>query len=348
MSVVASILSAAVSSPTAALFSLALVVLVLGLCYLVAPVIKAGRAKRTPDHHSEMYFPDPSDEQRKLPFPRLYDDAQRYVTLVVPAYNEEERLPAMLDEMLTYLKARQSENARFTWEIIVVDDGSKDGTCNVVKRYCVKEGTDAIRLLKLHRNHGKGGAVRKGMMRGRGQYLLMVDADGATVASELGALESRLLAIEADGHGIGVGSRAHLQDEAVATRKWYRNVLMYGFHALVMFLCGGHGVRDTQCGFKLFTRRTARILFSTLHIERWAFDVELLMIAARLRIPIVEVAVKWTEIDGSKLNVLASTIQMLRDLVLIRMCYLLRLWEIEGPMEGVAGVSSVWKDKKRR
>lgn len=70
-------------------------------------------------------------------------------------------------------------------------------------------------------------------------------------------------------------------------RKWYRNILMYGFHALVMFLCGGHGVRDTQCGFKLFTRRTARILFSTLHIERWAFDVELLFVAARLRVRIV-------------------------------------------------------------
>lgn len=162
------------------------------------------------------------------------------------------------------------------------------------------------------------------MLRGRGQYLLMVDADGATVASELGALEARLRATEQDGHGIAVGSRAHLQEQAVATvrappppspshrlaepfaatrtapdtwcldpaplplqRKWYRNILMYGFHALVMFLCGGHGVRDTQCGFKLFTRRTARILFSTLHIERWAFDVELLFVAARLRVRIV-------------------------------------------------------------
>ena len=151
----------------------------------------------------------------------------------------------------------------------------------------------------------------QGMMRARGRYLLMADADGATASSELGALEARLQTIEHRGHGIAVGSRAHLQDEAVARvccevvtclrvdalelttsvwdaqRKWYRNVLMYGFHGLVMFLCGGHGVRDTQCGFKLFTRRSALVLFSTLHIERWAFDVELLFAAARLRVPIV-------------------------------------------------------------
>ena len=129
----------------------------------------------------------------------------------------------------------------------MVDDGSKDSTCEVVRNYCVQEGTERVRLLKLYRNHGKGGAVRKvskphatqarcdtdtrslthahthasptpqGMLRGRGQYLLMVDADGATVASELGALEARLRATEQDGHGIAVGSRAHLQEQAVAT-----------------------------------------------------------------------------------------------------------------------------------
>ncbi|MPC51014.1 Dolichyl-phosphate beta-glucosyltransferase [Portunus trituberculatus] len=100
-----------------------------------------------------------------------------------------------------------------------------------------------------------------------------------------------------DALGVSCGSRAHLEEESVATRSFFRTVLMYGFHALV-WLFAVRGVRDTQCGFKLLTRRAARILFNSLHVERWAFDVEMLYLAQSLKIPIDEVAVEWNEIEG--------------------------------------------------
>jgi dolichyl-phosphate beta-glucosyltransferase len=102
---------------------------------------------------------------------------------------------------------------------------------------------------------------------------------------------------------------------------------MHGFNTLVKILCV-QGIKDTQCGFKLFTREAAYILFSSLHIERWAFDIELLFIAKKLHFQISEVAVKWQEIDGSKLNVVDASLQMARDMVLIRALYMLQVWKI--------------------
>lgn len=142
------------------------------------------------------------------------------------------------------------------------------------------------------------------MLRARGNYLLMVDADGATKASDLGRLMTEVKRIERNDLGIAIGSRAHLQESSKANvslcsahtprevmshmclqRTFFRTVLMHGFHALVEFLCGGHGINDTQCGFKLFTREAAKRLFPVQHIERWAFDVELLYLASHKNIP---------------------------------------------------------------
>jgi glycosyltransferase involved in cell wall biosynthesis len=117
----------------------------------------------------------------------------------------------------------------FTYEIIVVDDGSRDRTCAVVQSYVKKYGTDTVRLLKLFRNHGKGGAVRKGMLRARGQFMLMVDADGATQFSDMDRLLEELQGCHAaSGDCIVVGSRAHMMKEASAKRKWYVVVVKRG------------------------------------------------------------------------------------------------------------------------
>ena len=165
------------------------------------------------------------------------------------------------------------------------------------------------------------------MLRGRGRYLLMADADGATRAGEVESLLERMRQIEENGHGIVVGSRAHLEAQEKAQRTAFRKLLMQGFHWFVDALCGGHGVHDTQCGFKMFTRATARRIFPVMHIERWAFDVELLFLACQWGdIPIAEVPVDWQEIAGSKLDVLSSTFTMARDLVIIRLCYVLGIW----------------------
>jgi dolichyl-phosphate beta-glucosyltransferase len=247
------------------------------------------------------------------------------LSVVVPAYNEEKRLSPMLDEALDYLKS-----CGLTWEIIVVDDGSRDATAALVmERYCQQYGTDAVRVLKLSRNRGKGGAVRRGMMQARGRALLMADADGATKFSDLRKLIGELKSLQSShrGHGIVVGSRAHKQDEAVARRSFFRNILMWGFHLAVQ-LVGVRGVKDTQCGFKLFSRESARLLFPFQHVERWAFDVELLLIAQSLGIPITEVAVNWEEIDGSKLDPLSATLEMLRDMTRIRLAYTIGIWRL--------------------
>jgi dolichyl-phosphate beta-glucosyltransferase len=299
------------------------------LAFLAKPLYTAWRSNTTPDHETENVYRVDSTSEAVEPFPSLFADSSRTVTLVVPAYNEQERLPAMMDEMLAHLKGMESTIRGFSWEIIIVDDGSRDRTVDVALRYVDSEGSDRVRLLKLAQNHGKGGAVRKGMLRGRGQYLLMVDADGATEAAELSNLLRQLESTATHtGFGVAIGSRAHLEDESKAQRKALRTFLMHAFHAFVSILVGGHGIKDTQCGFKLFTRRSARVLFSTLHIERWAFDVELVMIAHQLGFPMVEVPVRWSEIDGSKLDVVSASIEMARDIVLIRACYMLGLWKI--------------------
>ncbi|EGC34299.1 hypothetical protein DICPUDRAFT_35249 [Dictyostelium purpureum] len=281
---------------------------------------------------NENIFVDPKKgEEHK--FPSIMDknikDDNVYLSIVIPAYNEEVRLPKMLDETLKFLNDKSKKELKFTYEIIIVDDGSKDNTAKLVTSYIESSPQSNIRLLKLKKNRGKGGAVKRGVLCSRGKYILMVDADGATDFKDFNRVEDYMKKIEKNENGIVCGSRSHLVDsDLVAKRSLLRNVLMYGFHIFVETLCV-KGIKDTQCGFKLFTRETSKKIFPTLHIERWAFDVEILYLAQKLNIPIAEVAVNWTEIDGSKLDPFSSSIQMAKDILRIRMRYLLGIWKIK-------------------
>ncbi|NXT01428.1 ALG5 glucosyltransferase, partial [Jacana jacana] len=251
-------------------------------------------------HEEEKFFVNA--EGRKEPVPRIHDPPTKELSVVVPSYNEEDRLPLMMDEALDYLEKRQKRDPSFTYEVIVVNDGSKDQTEKVALKYCEKYGSDRVRVLSLVKNRGKGGAVRMGVLSSRGKKILMADADGATKFADIGKVEEGLKNLQPwpNQMAISCGSRAHLEKDSIAKRSYFRTLLMHGFHFLVWFLCVKE-IRDTQCGFKLLTREAALRTFSTLHIERWAFDVELLYIAQRLRIPIAEVAVNWTEIEGRKI-----------------------------------------------
>ncbi|XP_037126624.1 dolichyl-phosphate beta-glucosyltransferase [Syngnathus acus] len=262
-------------------------------------------------------------------FPSLHDPPSVELSVIVPSYNEELRLPVMLDEAMDYLENRLKRQASFTYEVIVVDDGSKDKTTQVALQYTKKYSAAKVRVLTLVKNRGKGGAVRLGTLSSRGRLILMADADGATKFADIEKVEAALkdLSSKQGDVAISCGSRAHLQEDAVAKRSFFRNFLMCGFHFLVWFLCV-RGVRDTQCGFKLFTREAALLTFPSLHVERWAFDVELLYIAQCLNIPIAEVAVNWTEIGGSKLVPFWSWLQMGRDLIFIRLRYLTGAWKL--------------------
>ncbi|TRY62139.1 hypothetical protein TCAL_06255 [Tigriopus californicus] len=190
-------------------------------------------------------------------------------------------------------------------------------------------GTIDLSVIVPAYNEENRGAVRMGMFRCRGRRCLFADADGATQFSELEKLESKLSAIQSahEGDGIVCGSRAHMEKDSIATRSLFRTVLMHGFHVCVWFF-GCQSIKDTQCGFKLMTRSTACDLFRSLHIERWAFDVELLKIAEMLKIPTAEVPVRWTEIDGSKLDPISASVQMFYDLFALWLRYRLGAWKI--------------------
>ena len=162
----------------------------------------------------------------------------------------------------------------------------------------------------------------------RGDFVLFADADGATKFPDLVKLEAKLKSIRTDdGHGLVCGSRAHLEKDSIAQRSFFRTILMKGFHTCV-WVFGCKSIQDTQCGFKLMSRETARVAFTSLHIERWAFDVELIKIAERLNIPTSEVSVFWTEIDGSKLDPISASIQMFKDLFFLWLRYFVGVWRI--------------------
>ncbi|XP_054744699.1 dolichyl-phosphate beta-glucosyltransferase [Anastrepha obliqua] len=283
------------------------------------PVIKRSK--------EETHFLDPVAIQN-VDFPSIADAPVLDLSVIIPAYNEEQRLPKMLDECLSYL-VEKSKNERFTYEIIVVSDGSNDGTVSLALKYSKRCTVEKFRVLELIENRGKGGAVRLGMLSARGRYLLFADADGATKFSDYDKLEQSIKSISKDwqSDAIVVGSRAHMEQEAIATRSLFRTFLMHGFHLLV-WLFAVRSIRDTQCGFKLLTRSAAHTLFKNLHVERWAFDVELLYMAERLKIPIAEVAVNWKEIEGSKLTPIWSWIQMGIDLFLIWFRYAIGAWQL--------------------
>jgi len=195
--------------------------------------------------------------------------------------------------------------------------------------YSKKYTTDKLRVLSLEKNRGKGGAIRMGVTKSRGKLILFADADGASRFCDVERLENAVLknstSLETD-EIIVCGSRRHLEKESVASRSLFRTFLMYAFHFLVWFLCV-KGIRDTQCGFKLFTRCASLKTFSNLHVERWAFDVDLLYIAESFKIKVYEVDINWKECDGSKITFM-SYIEMGLDLLSIRLRYMFGAWKL--------------------
>ena len=287
------------------------------------------------------------------------------LSLVIPAYNEEDRLTVMLDECYEYFSQDRcqglenlqkaciqfSDNktrvAPHTVEWIVVNDGSTDQTCQIFESYAAKKTTPVnnkhkqpssflFKLVTLPVNEGKGAAVQAGMTEATGQYRLMVDADGATTfGAGLEAVTKELLQNCSNQTPqtppvIIFGSRSG----DGAQRSALRSFLMHSFLWLRSVVVGTPvSLRDTQCGFKLFDKSSAIQLFSNLHLRRWAFDIELVYVALSSGFTIKEVIVPWHEVDGSKLNtgftaLVLVAISMLRDMMCVRACYVLGIWRI--------------------
>lgn len=228
------------------------------------------------------------------------------LSLIVPAYNEQSRLEPMVRDAVAYFRGVQRPV-----EIIVVDDGSRDDTSGVARR--LADELPEVRLIRLAANHGKGYAVRTGVVNARGQRILFADADGATPIAELARLEAALEA----GADVAVGSRALSATGVRIEARFYRHVIGRAFHALVELLTVAD-VKDTQCGFKLFRAAVAHDLFSRMRMNGFSFDVEVLLMAVRRGYRIAEVPVNWTHQPGSKVRLTVDSLKMAVDLLRIR------------------------------
>lgn len=268
-----------------------------------------------PHPDSETTWADVNAGGKRVAFGRLTEPATLDLSVIVPAYNEEERLPKMLDETLAYLCSKLRSDA---YEVIVVDDGSKDGTIYVVEDYIRKHADVPLRLLRMQRNGGKGSAVRAGMLAASGKKCLMVDADAATVFEEVDKLNET-------SSDVAVGSRVHLR---TTKRDVLRSLFSFVFHLLVVLIGGVKGVEDTQCGFKLYSRRAARAAFIGQKLSRWAFDVENLFRVQMAGMKVEEVPVRWTEVPGSKLSVVKATLNMGWDMCRMRYHYVSGSWSL--------------------
>jgi dolichyl-phosphate beta-glucosyltransferase len=229
------------------------------------------------------------------------------LSIVVPAYNEEHRLPPTLARLHAYLSAQP-----LRYEIVVVDDGSRDATCAVVQAAMASIPT--LRLVRQTPNRGKGAAVRLGMLAARGQIRVMSDADGSMSPDQLPRLLAPIIACKAE---VAIGSRYAEGARSNIEQPWYR-VLWSRIANTAVQRSLVPGVRDTQCGFKAFTAEAARDLFARGRIDGWAFDLEILALARRAGYAISEVGVEWTDDRRSRVNPLKDMWKVVREAMTIR------------------------------
>jgi dolichyl-phosphate beta-glucosyltransferase len=226
------------------------------------------------------------------------------LSIVIPAYNEEQRLPATLDRITAY-----SEHSTLAVaEILVVDDGSRDRTAALAQ---ARQGI--IRLVSNPGNRGKGYAVRNGMLAAKGDWILSSDAD---LSAPIGELEKLIAAARKEDAVVAIGSRALNRKLVKVHQPMMRELSGRAFN-LVMRMVTGLPFRDTQCGFKLFRKDAAREIFSRQVEEGFSFDVEDLMIARKLGLRSIEVPVEWSNVEGTKVS-LTQGMKSFADLVRIR------------------------------
>ncbi len=232
-----------------------------------------------------------------------------HLSIIIPAYNEEDRIGSTLDETLRYL-----ENQNFTSELIVVNDGSSDRTSELVKSYIERSGS-RIRLLENPGNRGKGYSVRAGMLEGQGEILLFFDADLSTPLSEI----DRVLAPIRDNlYDVVFGSRG-LDRSMIGTRQSTVRELIGRAGNIIQFIFTGLRFKDTQCGFKAFRREAARTIFPRQQIDGFGFDPEILFIAKRQGWRMLELAVRWNHVEGSKIHPFATPLRVLLEVMSIRL-----------------------------
>ena len=230
------------------------------------------------------------------------------LSVVIPTYNEASRIGPSLQRVWGYLRSRYGAGG---FEMIVVDDGSRDSTVAVVEQFMAH--ASELRLIRFSQNRGKGAAIRAGMMAATGAVVLFSDADLSTPIEEVeGAL--RLLA---DGGDVVIGSRASAGSQILVRQARLRELMGKLFNRLLRVYLS-IPFRDTQCGFKLFRREAAHAVFQCARIDGFAFDVEAILIAMQLGYAVCEMPVRWSNDPSSQVSLLRHPAQMLADLWRIR------------------------------
>lgn len=244
----------------------------------------------------------------------MCDDPRPFLSVVIPAYNEEHRLPATLSSVIEFLSSRP-----YTSEVIVADDGSTDATSEIAFR--ISNNIDTVRVLRLP-HQGKAAAVRAGVLSAQGEIIMFTDAD---LSTPLHFTDQLVAAIE-NGTGVAIGSR-----EGAGARRHgeptYRHLMGRIFNWVVR-LIAVPGVSDTQCGFKAFRHDVAMDVFSSLRLYDGShevsgprvtgFDVEVLFLARKRGYTIAEVPVEWTHVPGSKVVPLTDSVRMFADVMKVR------------------------------
>lgn len=242
-----------------------------------------------------------------------------YLSIIIPSYNEMSNIKrGVLDEVYDFLKKQN-----YTWEMVLTDDGSTDGTVDALRKFADKR--DEVRLIENH-HAGKGPTVSSGMLASFGEYRLFTDFDQSTPIHEV----NRALELIKD-HDIVIGSReadgAQRQKEPI-----HRHIMGRGFNFLVQLLAL-RGIQDSQCGFKLFTKDATMRLFPSLVVYggkaprqdafTGAFDVELLFLARKWKLKFIEMPITWAHYESDRVSPIKDSLRMLRDILRIRKAWLL-------------------------
>jgi len=248
----------------------------------------------------------PSDSLRERKQDEGHNLEPLTFSIVLPAYNESERIAASFDKLLEYAR----EHA-WKVEIIVVNDGSTDDTADIVRRYAAQH--PSLRLIENPGNRGKGFSVRNGMLHARGDILLFSDAD---LSSPIQEADKLIAALQA-GADVAIGSR-WVRKELQVVRQPLRRRMLGRLFNLALRIVLGLNFKDTQCGFKAFRRPAAELVFTQQQIETWGFDPELLYLASKAGLRIVEVPIYWAHSEGTRLHPLRDGIRMFAQLFQIR------------------------------
>lgn len=237
--------------------------------------------------------------------------ARPHLSIIIPAYNEAVRIRKSLMRLVEHLTT--AEEVRGPVEVLVVDDGSEDGTAAAVEDFIAEQSSEGprFRLLRNGQNRGKGYSIKHGVLSAAGEYLLLSDTDFSTPIEEL----PRLLGmVREGGYEIAIGSRGLADSKVEIHQPMWRESMGRCFNMLVRAISGLR-FKDTQCGFKVMRREAVLPLFRAARVEGFAYDVEFLYLARKAGVTAIEVPVIWRNAPGSKVNALLDSFDMLMDVI---------------------------------